>query len=234
MKYTYTCGHICSFQTYESTHTTTTSQISRSPFKKGANASVDLWRFDMTNDSDQGMRNIILLEAFGWTLDLLKHTRGTSHYTSSTFGFFFFHSLSRGFGRCHLWFDSIRRDNNTRIRRHSQRFGSLAIWPYPLWNLWTVTAGGEGFYSQRNGFLLLCLEGKNLYFSWRTELVTFSTGGMTAVETISMWLTMMCVFCYIGYNLFVLGKDMLRYGHNWVNVLLASCLYSCCFHFCLS
>merc|ERR1719223_959825 len=69
------------------------------------------------------------------------------------------------------------------------------------------------------------------YFAWMEMGVFFledgaailvlakSTGGMTVVETISMWLTMICGVCYIGYIVFDTVKIMLKGGLSWVNLL---------------
>merc|ERR1719223_1803539 len=92
-----------------------------------------------SNDSDIRMMNVFLLAAFGWTPDLLKYMRGTSR---STFGFFLFFILFFVDLADAVFFDSIRTDNNARIRRRRHPIGSLAInhnriGPYRLWPLWT-------------------------------------------------------------------------------------------------
>ena len=49
-----------------------------------------------------------------------------------------------------------------------------------------------------------------------------STGGMTVVETISMWLTILCGVCYIGYFVFFVVKDMLEEGLDCVSLLYST------------
>ena len=45
-----------------------------------------------------------------------------------------------------------------------------------------------------------------------------STGGMTVVETISMWLTMICGVCYIGYFAF---EVILKEELDWLKLIVA-------------
>jgi len=179
-----------------------------------------------SNDFDQGMRNIILLAAFGWTPDLSKYMRGRE---TSPFQFIFF---------CILFLVDL----------------ADAIFDLIL-SVQTMSLGSEGagtgmglllFITTALGRILSALYGRYVaknpppedaafaYFAWMEMGVFFledgaailvlakSTGGMTVVETISMWLTMICGVCYIGYFAFDLGKQMLEDGLNLVQSFLFS------------
>ena len=178
-----------------------------------------------SNDFDQGMRNIILLAAFGWTPDLSKYMRGRE---TSPFQFIFF---------CILFLVDL----------------ADAIFDLIL-SVQTIMLGSEGagtgmgfflFITAVLGRIVFALYGRNVVKKPPDEDVAFrvfafmemgvffledgaailvlakSTGGMTVVETISMWLTMICGVCYIGYFPFSLGKVMLedwQYGY-WESLL---------------
>jgi len=183
-----------------------------------------------SNDFDQGMRNIILLAAFGWTPDLSKYMRGRE---TSPFQFIFF---------CILFLVDL----------------ADAIFDLIL-SVQTMSLGSEGagtgmglllFITTALGRILSALYGRYVaknpppedaafaYFAWMEMGVFFledgaailvlakSTGEMTVVETISMWLTIICGVCYIGYFVFDWVKDMLkqglRLGLDWGMLLLAA------------
>merc|ERR1719223_1585969 len=179
-----------------------------------------------SNDSDIRMMNVFLLAAFGWTPDLLKYMRGTSR---STFGFFLFFILFF-VDLADAVFDLILSVQTIMLGSEGAgtRLGLLLLITTVLGR---IVSGLYGRRVEKNP----PPEDKAFFaFAWMETAVFFledgaailvlanSTGGMTVVETISMWLTMICGVCYIGYFVFDLGKQMLEEGLNWQRILLVT------------
>merc|ERR1719223_2469077 len=181
-----------------------------------------------SNDSDIRMMNVFLLAAFGWTPDLLKYMRGTSR---STFGFFLFFILFF-VDLADAVFDLILSVQTIMLGSEGAgtRLGLLLLITTVLGRI------VSGLYGRRVEKYPPPEDEAFFAFAWMETAVFFledgaailvlanSTGGMTVVETISMWLTMICGVCYIGYFVFYLGKQMLEDGLDWQPLLLFSTL----------
>ena len=132
--------------------------------------------------------------------------RGTSRFEFEFF--FFFHSLFRqtimlGSEGAGSFLGLLRFITTLLGRIMSDLYGRwLAKNPPPEEYAFDNFAIMEmGVFFLENGAAILVLEN--------------STGGITIVEMISIWLTMICGVCYIGYLVFTAGKIMLKDGLNW-------------------
>merc|ERR1719223_823114 len=157
-----------------------------------------------SNDSDIRMMNVFLLAAFGWTPDLLKYMRGTSR---STFGFFLFFIL--------FFVDLADAIFDLILSVQTIVLGSEGAGTGLGFLLFITTAPSGRIISGTYGWRVAKdpppEDWAFVYFATMEMVVFFledgaailvlakSTGGMTVVETISMWLTMICGVCYIGY-----------------------------------
>ena len=156
-----------------------------------------------SNDSDQVMRNIILLAAFGWTPDLLKYTRGTDCYT---FGFFFFFILFL----VHLAdaiFDLILSIQTILLGSEGAGTG-LGLLLFIATVLGRILSGLYGWdvakgTLRKDRIFANCalMEMAVIFLEDGAAILVLanSTGVMTVVGTISMRLTIICGVCYIVY-----------------------------------
>ena len=178
-----------------------------------------------SNDSDIRMMNVFLLAAFGWTPDLLKYMRGTSR---STFGFFLFFILFF-VDLADAVFDLILSVQTIMLGSEGAGTG-LGLLLFITTVLGRIVSGLYGWHVAKHppdeyeAFFTFAMMEMGVFFledGAAILVLAKSTGGMTVVETISMWLTMICGVCYIGYFVFSLGKVMLedwQYGY-WESLL---------------
>ena len=178
------------------------------------------------NDSDQDIRNIILLAAFGWTPDLLKYMRGIEScpFKFAFFFIFFFVDLADAI------FDLILSVQTIMLGSEGAGTG-LGLLLFITTVLGRIVSGLYGWHVAKHppdeyeAFFTFAMMEMGVFFledGAAILVLAKSTGGMTVVETISMWLTMICGVCYIGYFVFDTVKIMLKEGLSWVNLLFST------------
>ena len=175
---------------------------------------------------EEGVRNVFLLALFGWTPDLLKYMRGTSRFTFGFFLFFFFFLVDFA----DAIFDLILSVQTMILGSEGAGAGlGLLLFITTVWG--RILSGLYGWAVAKHppcedqAFFAFAMMEMGIFFledGAAILVLAKSTGGVTVVQTISIWLTIMCGLFYIGSFVFTVGTDMMEKRRHWQIPLVAS------------
>jgi len=179
------------------------------------------------NVNDPGMRNIFILAFFGWTPHLLKYRRGTERLSFQ----FFFYGILCLVDLADAIFDLILSVQTIVLGSEGAGTRLLGLLLFITTVLGRIVSGLYGCHVTKHpppedlAFFTLTWMEMGVWFledGAAILVIANSTGGMTVVQTISMWLTILCGLFYIGSFVWHMVRSMWNEGWDWRNLLFTS------------